>query len=214
MSASPSLLALRRQLATRFPTASRPAPGVLATGVDALDQVAGGVPRGAITEVVAAAPSCGVASLWHALLTAVRAARARVALVDGGDAFDAASFPADVLPHLVWVRGRSVAEALVVADLLARDANFLLVLLDLRHSDPRELRRLPTGAWYRLQRAAESAGLSLVVATPTASVPSAQLRLVLARPATLDELEQERVRLVASLAPAAQRIRRSLAAAG
>ncbi len=214
MSAPEPLALLRRQLAARFPTAERPPPRALATGLPALDAVAGGLPGGAVTEVVAAAPSCGVSLLWHALLAAARAARVRAALVDADDAFDAASFPADLLAPLVWVRGRSVAEALAAADLLGRDANFGLVLLDLRHAAPRDLRRVPSTAWYRLQRAVEPAGLVLVAATPAAVVPSAQLRLVLDRPGTLADLEVERPALLAGLAPGLQRLRRTLAAAG
>ncbi|WP_348253281.1 hypothetical protein, partial [Salmonella enterica] len=82
-------------------------------------------------------------------------------------------FPADLLAHLVWVRCRSVTEAVAATDLLARDANFGLVLLDLRHAPTRDLRRVPSTAWYRLQRAVEPTDLALVVATPAASVPSA-----------------------------------------
>jgi hypothetical protein len=208
------LAALRQQLAARFPAAARPPARALATGLPALDDAAGGIPLGAVTEVVAAAPSCGVSLLWGLLLAASRAARLRAALVDAHDGFDAASFPTDLLVHLVWVRGRSVAEALAAADLLARDANLGLVLLDLRSAAPRELRRTPATAWYRLQRAAETAGLALVVATPTTTVPSAQLRLGLDRPGALADLERERAALAADLAPTVHRLRRPLAAAG
>jgi hypothetical protein len=130
------------------------------------------------------------------------------------DEFDAASFPADLLAHLVWARCRGVTDALAATDLLARDANFGLVLLDLRHAPLRDLRRVPSTAWYRLQRAVEPTDLALVVATPAACVPSAQLRLELGRTAALDELERERTVLAATLVPALQRQRRSLAATG
>ena len=62
-----------------------------------------------------------------------------------------------------------------------------LVLLDLRHAPLRELRRVPSTSWYRLQRAVEPADLALVVATPTACVPSAQLRFELEQAATLGD---------------------------
>lgn len=214
MSASASIAVLRQQLAARFPTAQR-APGrALATGVPAIDESAGGLPLSAVTEIVGSSPSCGVSLLWGQLLAATRAAQTRAALVDALDEFDATSFPADLLVHLVWARCRGVTEALAAADLLARDANFGLVLLDLRHAPLRELRRVPSTSWYRLQRAVEPTDLALVVATPAACVPSAQLRLELARAATLDDLERERATLATDLAPVLQRQRRSLAATG
>jgi hypothetical protein len=214
MPASDQIAALRQQLAARFPTAQRTPCRSLATGVPAIDESTGGLPLSAITEIVGSCPSCGVSLLWGQLLAATRAAQTRAALVDALDEFDATSFPADLLAHLVWVRCSDVTETLAAADILARDANFGLVLLDLRHAPERDLRRIPATSWYRLQRAVEPADLALVVATPTACVPSAQLRLELDRTATLDELERERSILNADFAPVLQRRRRSLAAAG
>ncbi len=215
MSASASLAALRQQLAARFPTAQR-APGrTLATGLAALDEpTGGGLPLGAVTEVVGSAPSCGASLLWGQLLAATRAAQTRAALVDALDEFDATAFPADLLAHLVWARCRGVNEALAAADLLARGANFGLVLLDLRHAPLRDLRRVPSTAWYRLQRAVEPADLALVVATPAACVPSAQLRFELEPSADFAALDAPRATLTAQLAPVLQRQRRTLAAAG
>ena len=164
MAAPEKLAALRHLLAERFPAASRPAATrVLPTGIPAVDDAAGGIPLSAITEIVCAAPSCGGHVLWGELLAAARAARLRVALIDSADCFDPASFNEDLLAHLVWVRGSGTSQALAAADLLTRDANLGLVLLDLRRAPLGELRRTPATQWYRLQRAVEPTDLALVV---------------------------------------------------
>lgn len=215
MSATDQLARLRQQLAARFPTATRAPDRALATGISGLDApTGGGLPLRAITEIVASAPSSGVSLLWGQLLAAARTAQLRAALVDALDEFDATSFPSDLLAHLVWARCRHVTEALAVTDLLARDANFGLVLLDLRHAPLRELRRVPSTSWYRLQRAVEPTDLALVVATPAACVPSAQLRLELENTAAFADLDRERAVLVTALTPTLQRQRRFFAATG
>ena len=208
MPAAPvQLAALRQLLAERFPSAPRTAGHVLPTGIATLDTSAGGLPLSAVTEVVCAAPSCGSRLLFSQLLVATRALRGRVALVDLDDTFDPASHAPDLLAHLVWVRSGTVAEALTAADILVRDANLLLVVLDLRCAAETELRRTPATTWYRLQRAVESGDLALVACTPRPLVPSAQLRLVLAQPQPFVALEGERAALAAALAPAVQRQR-------
>lgn len=208
MSATDTLARLRQQLAARFPSATRASGRALATGLASFDEpTGGGLPLSAVTEIVASAPSCGVSLLWQQLLAAARTAQTRAALVDALDEFDATSFPVDLLAHLVWVRCRNVTEALAATDLLARDANFGLVLLDLRHAPLRDLRRVPSTAWYRLQRAAEPADLALIVATPAACVASAQLRLELSHSAASDAFTRERPALTAALAPVIQRQR-------
>lgn len=124
-----------------------------------------------------------------------------------------ASFPADLLAHLVWVRCASTtAAALQAADLLTRDANLGLVVLDLRRAPEAELRRIPSTQWYRLQRAVESTNLALVVETPRACVPSAQVRFTLnqAQPGTA--FDRARPALSADLAPVLQRQRLRTAA--
>ncbi|MBI5693371.1 MAG: hypothetical protein HZC55_25110, partial [Verrucomicrobia bacterium] len=155
MPAPEKLAELRRLLATRFPTEPRPAGRVLGTGIPALDAATGGLPLGALTEVVCAAPSCGGHLLLGQLLATTRRARLRVALIDGTNSFDPSSFAPDLLAHLVWVRcgtaecppgpppttsppplsGRNrpessaTATALQAADLLVRDANLGLAIL-------------------------------------------------------------------------------------
>lgn len=213
MSASVAKLsALRQLLADRFPQAARSEARVLATGVPAIDEAVGGLPCGALTEIVCSAPSCGSQLLLGELLRATRQERGRMALIDGHDSFDPSSWPEDWLRHLVWVRCRDPAMALHAADIVARDANFQLVAIDLRLALPTELRRTPAPFWYRLQRSAEPADLALVVLTPRATVPSAQLRLQLEHSHRFAALNETRPTLALELAPAVQRQRLSASA--
>lgn len=208
MSVAPtSLVALRQMLAARFPSASRTPGRTLATGVGAIDEATGGLPQGAVTELVCSAPSCGGHLLLGRLLGVTRAARLRVALVESADQFDPASHPADDLVHLVWARATDVSGALAAADLLARDANLGLVVLDLSAAAEAELRRVPATTWYRFQRAVEPADLALLVLTPRALVGSAQLRLELNHSHEFSALEESRLDNVLHLAPQLQRQR-------
>ena len=216
MSATPEkLAALRHLLAARFPTGLRPAGPcdglragrVLGTGILSIDEATGGLPRGAVTEVVCAAPSCGGQLLLGQLLAATRITRTRVALIDCTDSFDPASFDADLLAHLVWVRCATMATALHAADLLARDANLGLVVLDLRRAPDVDFRRTPSTHWYRLQHAVEPTDLAFVVVTPRACVPSAQVRFALTTLHTIDALDRARPALTAALNPLLQRHR-------
>ena len=198
---------LRGDLAKRFPTASRPVGRTLRTGIPALDDATGGLPVAALTELVCTAPSTGSHLLLAQLLAVTRREQLRVALVDSHDSFDPSSYPEDDLAHLIWVRCTSTAVALQAADLLVRDANLGLVFLDLRRAPESDLRRIPGPQWYRFQRAVEPATLALVVATPRASVPSAQVRYVLSASHPAGTLSRDRPALCAQLAPVLQRQR-------
>jgi len=208
MAAAPEkLAALRHLLAERFPVASRPTDRVLPTGIPAVDDATRGLPLGAITELVCAAPSCGSHLFLQQLLDGTRRNRLRVALIDSSDSFDPGSCPPDLLAHLLWVRCAHTSLALQAADLLARDANLGLVVLDLRRAPEADLRRIPASQWYRLQRAVEPAALALLVETPRPSVPSARLRLLLPAALSASTFAAERPVLIAQLCPLVQRQR-------
>jgi len=212
--ASEKLHVLRDLLARRFPDATLSAQGRrIATGLPSIDDATGGLPAGAITEIVCTAPSSGGALLLACVLAASRQQHLRVALIDGADSFDPQSFAQDALAHLVWVRSHTLHKTMQVADLLTRDANFGLVFLDVRGLSERELRREPSTSWYRLQRAAEQSGQPLLIETPFALVPSATLRFSLTRSHSIAALETERPALTAQLAPTVQRQRLQTAAA-
>jgi hypothetical protein len=183
--------------------------GVLSTGLEAFDAAfgEGGLPCGAITELVCAGPSCGGQLLLTSLLQATRRVRQRVALIDGCDAFDPQSHDPDICRHMVWVRCSSVAATLQVADLVARDVNFGLVVVDMKHAGERELRRTPSASWYRLQRAVRGTSLVLLVVTPRRTVPSAQVRIALNDAYSLSAFECERTGLAGKLEPVVQRQR-------
>lgn len=201
-----SVSALRQLLGERFPTAVRAADDALATGIPAVDAL-GGLPRPGLTELVCAAPSCGSQLFLGQLLQVTRAQSLRVALVDRGDAFDPDSWPVPLLEHLVWIRARSAAEAVSATDLLARDANLGLVVLDLRHTALAELRRIPSPTWYRLQRAIEPTLMAGIILTPFSLVPSVRLRLELGDSQALTAQKQPRPDLVTALAPESLRQR-------
>jgi hypothetical protein len=212
MHAVPEKIASLRHLITeRFPTVPRHAGRILATGIPALDAARGGLPLGAVTEIVATRPSSGGHLVLSQLLSITRAQRQRVALIDTINCFDPGSLSEDHFAHLLWVRCQTTAQAVQATDLLARDANFSLVCLDLRYAPAVDLRRIPGSQWYRLQRAAEPADLVLLVLTPHACVPSAEVRFSLEHSCSLVGLEKERPALTNELNAALDRQRRSIA---
>lgn len=196
-----SLPALRKLLAERFPAPTRAAEHVLPTGLPALDAATGGLPRPGLSELVCAAPSCGSQLFIGHLLHLTREQGLRVALIDGSSTFDPGSWPGHLLEHLLWVRSHRADESLLAADVLARDANLGLLLLDLRQNSTRELRRIPSTRWYRLQRAIEPTLLAGLVLTPSPLVPSARVRFSLTHSHGLSDQQHPRPELVASLAP-------------
>lgn len=137
-------------------------------GLPAFDSLAGGLPRGAITEIFGPPGSGRTSFLWTALATA--AARQEVcALVDATDAFDPDSAAQAGLPlhRLLWIRcGGDAERALKAADRIVNDGGFGLIVLDLADLPLRLLRRIPLVCWFRLRRAVEGTSTILLVATP------------------------------------------------
>ena len=123
---------LRHLLAERFPHLPSTIGGQFQTGQSLLDTVLGdGLPKGAITELSSAQCSAGTASLINALLRSAYRDRYFLALIDGRDSFDPQPLGNICLRNLLWVRCTQAIEAVKAADLLLRDGNFPLVILDL-----------------------------------------------------------------------------------
>ena len=162
------------------------------TGLSFLDQtIGGGLPKGAITELISPQVSAGSASLIHALLHAAHRDRYFLALIDGRDSFDPQPLGNACLRHLLWVRCNKVFEAIKAADLLLRDGNFPLVIVDLVLNPPEELRKIPQTSWYRLQRLVEPISAVCLVLTRQSMVGSAQLKIVLENFWTLETFEKD-----------------------
>ncbi len=196
MGARGKIVDLRKLLAERFPHMPVPAATRrLITGLSFLDQViGGGLPKGAITELISGQISAGSASLIHALLQAAHRNRYFLALIDGRDSFEPSGSgrPGNgCLSYLLWVRCTKALEAIKAADLLLRDGNFPLVILDLVLNAPEELRKIPQTSWYRLQRLVESASTACLVLTRLGMVSNAQLKIVLENSWTLGSFEEE-----------------------
>ena len=230
MAACGKIIDLRKLLTERFPHPPAAAAARLVTGLSFLDQaIGGGLPKGAITELISPRISAGSASLIHMLLQADSAGWSQprmlsgladetaagltdsprdesirlvdkmsvlrpVALIDGRDSFDPSAsggLGKACLHHLLWVRCTKALEAIKAADLLLRDGNFPLVIVDLVLNPPAELSKIPQTSWYRLQRLVESAPTACLVMTRQGMVSSAQLKIVLENSWTLETFEDE-----------------------
>ena len=192
MAASAKIIDLRKLLAERFPHPALTTATRLVTGLSFLDQpIGGGLPRSAITELISPARSAthsvaggpgtsvGSASLIRALVHCAYRDNYFLALIDGRDSFDPCGLDNAWLRHLLWVRCSKASEAVKAADLLLRDGNFPLVIVDLVLNAPDELRKIPQTNWYRLQRLVEVLPTACLVLTRYEIVGSAQLKLVL-----------------------------------
>ena len=89
------------------------------------------------------------------------------------------------------MRCTKALEAVKAADLLLRDGNFPLVIVDLILNSLEELRKIPQTTWYRLQRLVESMPTACLVLTRYEMVSSAQLKLVLENSWSLKTLEKQ-----------------------
>jgi recombination protein RecA len=158
------LSALRPRFGAYLDFREKPLPQLLLTGLAEVDAVAGGLPRGALTEIFGP-PSAGRTSLLHAILASATKAREACALVDASDAFDPLTAEAAGvdLDRLLWIRcGPKPANALKAADLLLQGGGFGLVVLDLGDIAPRQARRVPLTSWFRFRRAVENKPTCLV----------------------------------------------------
>jgi len=139
--------------------------GTCPTGVAEVDAMAGGLPRGCLTEVYGPA-SAGRTSLMLAALAQATGNAEVCALVDASDAFDPISAAAAgvALARLLWVRcGGRAEHALKAADLLVEGGGFGMVVMDLADTTVETARRISMTSWFRLRRAVEHTPTVLLV---------------------------------------------------
>ena len=192
MPGSGKIIDLRKLLAERFPQLPQTATTRLVTGLPLLDRSSGGgLPRAALTELTSPRTSAGSASIIHALIQTAYRDNYFLALIDGRDSFDPCGLDDCSLRHLLWVRCSKASEAIRAADLLLRDGNFPLLMLDLVLNSAEELRKIPQTNWYRFQRLVELVPTACLVLTPSEMVASAQVKLVLENSWNLETLEKQ-----------------------
>lgn len=203
---SANVIQLRQLLREKFPglrTKLDDFPALIphwTTGLTQIDGcLHGGLPKGALTEIVVPQAGAGGALLMTSLLRQSARQNQIVALVDGRDSFEVGQIEEEVLSRLLWVRCHSAEEALKAADLLLRDGNLPLLLLDLAANPGKEVRKIQATAWYRFQRLVEQTSAVCVVLTPQAMVAPAQARITLRSRFSLDALERDEEDLLGEL---------------
>ena len=166
---------LRRLLAEKYPSLESKPSGVLRTGLCAFDDGEGGLRRGALTEVTGSLGGGGL--FLQILLAAIQRARIFAALVDSGASFDPQGTNARSLCRLLWVVCRDARAAVKAADLILRDGNLPLLIVDFQRTPARELQRVPASTWHRFQRIVEQSATAFVVLTPRPMIEAAQVRV-------------------------------------
>jgi recombination protein RecA len=159
-----SVTALRSQIETALagrvpaPFGHRPVQVETALfNIPEIDQLTGGMPLGALTEIFGPASS-GRATLLVSALASRTAQSHACALVDGRDSFDPYSAEAAGvnLERLLWVRCRNIDQCLRATDLLLQGGGFGLIALDLSLLLPKTVRYVPLNVWFRFRRAVEN----------------------------------------------------------
>lgn len=170
-----SVAVIRAQIERRIPGAltvyERSAPEVFQTGIPAIDREAGGIPKGALTQICAPVGiTSGRTTLLLSLLAQVTRKEQFCAVVDAGDHFDPESANAVgvCLSRLLWVRCgdrgmKSVEQAFKAADILIQNGGFGVIALDLGNVDEKLIRKIPLTTWFRFARLMEAMPTALVV---------------------------------------------------
>ena len=141
-------------------------PELIPTTLDAFDTLlGGGLERGKLVELVSRRAAGRFSIALSALASATSVGEA-AALIDLGDHFDPrlAEENGVDLRRLLWVRPRTVKEAVMSAEMIVA-TGFQLVVIDLG-LHPVKGRRAPDAAWVRLARTAETSRTAMLVSTP------------------------------------------------
>jgi hypothetical protein len=191
------LASLRAMLAERFPEVPPPPCATMPTGIAPLDAPEGGLRRGALSEL-SGSTAAGALFIEAMLRTAARE-RCFVALVDGAHTFDPQSCAHGLLERLLWVLCGDALQAVKATDLLLRDGNLPLVLLDLQFVPARALRKIPPSTWHRFARLVEQTGTTFVVLSPRPMVEAAGVRIAIRNRWRLDSMCALRSELLTGL---------------
>jgi recombination protein RecA len=157
-------LSLAGRIASPFGYRDRKSVETVLSGIPEIDALAGGFPRGALTELCG--PPCSGRTTVMLSALASRTAQAEVcALIDARDSFDPRSAEAAgvELRQLLWVRCRGLDQALRAADLLIQGGGFGFIALDLSDIAPETVRHVPLNAWFRFRRAVEDTSTVLLL---------------------------------------------------
>ena len=157
-------LSLTGRVVSPFGYRDRKSVETVLTGIPEIDALAGGFPRGALTELCG--PPCSGRTTVLLSALASRTAEAEVcALIDARDSFDPRSAEAAgvELQQLLWVRCRSLEQSLRAADLVIQGGGFGFIALDLSDVAPETVRHVPLNAWFRFRRAVEDTSTVLLV---------------------------------------------------
>ncbi|MFC1610614.1 hypothetical protein ACFL6C_06630 [Myxococcota bacterium] len=164
----------------QHPALQRPSPqprARLPTGLSSLDTLlGGGLPRGAITEVIGPGSS-GRTALTMAVLAAT-SQREVVAWVDPVNALDPVSVRGAgmCLERFLWIRPTALKQALKAVDLVLDAGGFAALVLDLAGAHSTQVSR--PAWWVRLTRRLEPSRTALItLALREVTSSSAALRL-------------------------------------
>ena len=178
MKAAVSKLELESDMASRFGDAFRlhekSVVETLSSGIDEIDVLTGGLPRGSISEIFGPASS-GRTSLMYSMLAYATAHEETCALVDTNDVF-APTIATDAgidFDRLLWVRcAGNLEHAFKATDLLLHAGGFGLVILDLGDVAGKDARRSISSWWYRFRRTVEDRPTVLAVISEEACTRS------------------------------------------
>lgn len=191
------IVVLRELLAEKFPVCDLKPAGLLPTGLTAFDIAEGGLRRGALTELAGSLSAGGL--FVEAMLAVLRREKCFGALIDGGRSFDPQGCHPSALQRLLWVLCGDAEQAVKATDLLLRDGNLPLLMLDLQKLPARSLRRIPASTWHRFQRLLEPTGTALVVLTPQPIVEGATVRMAIRNRWPLSVMRERRNALLARI---------------
>lgn len=178
MKAAVSKVELESDMASRFGDAFRlhekSVVETLSSGIDEIDLLTGGLPRGSISEIFGPASS-GRTSLMYSMLAYATAHEETCALVDTNDVF-APTIATDAgidFDRLLWVRcAGNLEHAFKATDLLLHAGGFGLVILDLGDVAGKDARRIISSWWYRFRRTVEDRPTVLAVISEEACTRS------------------------------------------
>jgi recombination protein RecA len=149
--------ALAGRVAAPFDCPDRSVTENVSTGIDEIDLLTGGFPRGALTEIFGP-PCSGRTTLFVSALSLRTAYLEECALIDASDAFDPCHAQAAGvdLKQLLWMRCRNINQALRATDLILQGGGFGFVCLDLSDVSREVTRKIPLETWFRFRRAVEN----------------------------------------------------------